>query len=156
MSDFNEFGHRVKPRISISAYFSKLLGRRTTEDGREIVSSVPMAPPIGYNKQPTMIEHIRNMVRSEHLRRAAEEAGVETFEESDDFDVEDDPFPRGAYEFDESELEPGQEPATTSAVASPPAAPEQALEAAETPQAASPAAVPAAAPKPPASPAKRD
>lgn len=155
MSQFNEFGHRVKPRISVGEYVAKLLGRRTTDDGREIVSSVPVAPPIGYQKQPSMIEHIRNMVRSEQLRQAAEEAGAESFEEADDFDIEDDPFPVGSSEFDESDLEPiiRQDPPTRPAQGDEPAAPEEVLDAAP-PEATPPAAPRAAAPEPSTAPAR--
>lgn len=60
-------------------------------DGHELVDSTPMAPPLGYKKQPTMVDHIRNMVKSEMLRREVEKAGAETFEEADDFDIPDDP-----------------------------------------------------------------
>lgn len=71
------------------------------EYGREILDPTPMAPPIGYKKQPSMIEMVRNMVRSEHVKRAAEEAGMETFEEADDFDIPDDPIdPSTPYEND--------------------------------------------------------
>lgn len=65
---------------------------------REIVSDVPMAPPVGYKKQPSMIDNIRALVRSEHLRQAALENDMETFDEADDFDVGDDFDPRAPYE----------------------------------------------------------
>lgn len=73
--------------------------RPLTPWGSEILSSIPMAPPVGYKRQPTMVEHIRDMVRSERLRQEAEAAGMETFEESEDFDVdEDDPDPHSQWE----------------------------------------------------------
>lgn len=59
----------------------------------------PMAPPIGYKKQPSMIDIIRDQIR-----RAGEEAsraGFETFDEANDFDVDDDPWPESAHEIDE-------------------------------------------------------
>lgn len=68
------------------------------ENGHEVVSSIPMEPPLNFVKQPTMIEHIRAMVRSENLRREAEAAGQETFEEADDFNVGDDIDPSTPYE----------------------------------------------------------
>lgn len=58
------------------------------ESGREVVSSTPVAPPIGYVKQPSLYEQMRAMVRQE-LSAAAEAAGAESFEEADDFDVGD-------------------------------------------------------------------
>ena len=67
-------------------------------NGHELVDDTPMSPPIGYRPTPSMIDHIRNMVRSELLRREAEEAGFETFEEADDFEVGDDYDPTSPYE----------------------------------------------------------
>lgn len=93
-------GPRKVFRTSIDAFLRKLSGKRQTVDGAELPSDVPIAPPIGYKKQPTMVEHIRNAVRSEQLRLAAEAAGAESFEEADDFEVEDDLEPISAYEFE--------------------------------------------------------
>lgn len=49
----------------------------------------PMAPPLGYRPQPSLRDQIREMILSERLRVEAEAAGAETFEEADDFEVED-------------------------------------------------------------------
>lgn len=68
------------------------------EQGHEIVSNVPEAPPLGWKRQPTMVDHIREMVRSERLRQEVEAAGDETFEEADDFDVGDDVDPTSPWE----------------------------------------------------------
>lgn len=57
-----------------------------------------MAPPVGYVKQPSLADQIRDMVRSERLAMEMAEAGVETFEEADDFDVGDDYDPNTPYE----------------------------------------------------------
>lgn len=70
-----------------------------TPDGYELPDPTPMAPPVGYKKQPSMVEHIRNMVRSEQLRAHVEAQGAESFEEADDFEVDDDDrLPISAYE----------------------------------------------------------
>lgn len=86
-----------------------------TDEGYEIPDPVPMAPPVGFKKQPSMVENIRNMVRSEMLQREAAAAGFETFEEAEDFGPEDDgvPLPHTAYEavFDPLVPQPSQEPA---------------------------------------------
>lgn len=76
--------------------------RSTTLDpsGREIVSPLPMEPPLGYRKQESMAQQIRRMVQSEHLRIAAANAGMETLEEADDFDVGDDYEPHSPWEND--------------------------------------------------------
>lgn len=68
------------------------------ELGREVPDPTPVAPPIGYVRQPSLAEQIRAMVMSEQLRQAAENAGAETFEESEDFDVGDDFDPTTPYE----------------------------------------------------------
>lgn len=68
---------------------------------REMPSSLPIAPPIGYKKTPSLSDQIREMVRSEKLAAALAERGMETFEEADDFDIPDDPVdPQSAYEAD--------------------------------------------------------
>lgn len=68
--------------------------------GRELLDSTPMAPPVGYKKQPSMVEIIRNMVRSERLKSEAEAAGKESFEDADNFEVADDEgeLPRSTFE----------------------------------------------------------
>ena len=86
-------------QIDLEQYLDEK-GRRMTPDGLEIVDSRPMAPPVGYKKQPSMVDHIRELIRSEKLRLAAEEAGHESFEEADDFDVGDDYDPSTPYEAD--------------------------------------------------------
>lgn len=68
------------------------------EHGRELPDPVPVAPPVGWYKQPDMFEHMRNMIRSENLRMAAEAAGLESEEDANDFEVEDEMFPRSHYE----------------------------------------------------------
>lgn len=86
------------------------------ESRREIVSAIPVAPPVGYVEQPSLVERIRAMVRSEHLRYAATEAGYETFEDSEDFEIGEDYEPNTPYErvFDPPP------PAVESAAAAPP------------------------------------
>lgn len=73
-------------------------GDRIDGRGREIPDPTPVAPPIGYVKQPSLHEQIREMVRSERLAQEAAAAGFETFEEADDFDVGDDFDPSSPYE----------------------------------------------------------
>lgn len=75
---------------AIAAHKQKMRDRGYNDEGKFIPDSVPMAPPIGYKKQPSMVEIVRNMVRSERLADEARRAGMETFEESEDFDVGDD------------------------------------------------------------------
>lgn len=106
-------------------------GKPLTKTGAEIPDPVPMAPPIGYKKQPTMVDHIRTMIRSEKLRQEVEAAGFETMEEADDFDIGDDVDPASPYEhnFDPPQYGPGPEQLSTVAPY-PPKATETGLEAA--------------------------
>lgn len=78
-------------------------GRRLTQGGAEIPDPTPIAPPLGYVKQPTMAELIRSMVKSEVLRQEVEALGAGSFEDEDDFDCDDDYDPTSPYE---NEFEP--------------------------------------------------
>ena len=70
-----------------------------TDEGYELPDPTPMAPPVGYKKTPSMVDTIRDMVRSEHLRQEAARAGYESFEDSEDFgEDDDDRLPATAYE----------------------------------------------------------
>lgn len=98
--DEEAVGRRKIFRTSIDRFLEKLSFKRQTLSGAEQPDATPIAPPIGYVKQPTMVEHMRAMIRSENLRIAAEAAGAETFEEADDFEVDGDLEPISAYEFE--------------------------------------------------------
>lgn len=67
------------------------------KDGTERLDPIPVAPPLGYTREPSMFDHMRSLIRSEMLKNALN-ADVETFEEADDFDVGDDYDPRSPYE----------------------------------------------------------
>lgn len=71
---------------------------RLDAGGAEVLDPRPMAPPVGYKREPSLMEKVRAMVRSEQFRMAAEAAGAETFEEADDFEVGDDYDPTSPYE----------------------------------------------------------
>lgn len=61
-----------------------------TEDRRlEIPDKTPVAMPIGYERPESLQSMIARMVHSHALMTAAQKQGMETFEESDDFDVDD-------------------------------------------------------------------
>lgn len=71
------------------------------EAGAEVLDTTPMAPPIGFKPgSKTMMEIVREMVISEKLAQDARSAGYETFEEAEDFDVDDDYDPHTPYEND--------------------------------------------------------
>lgn len=56
---------------------------------KEYPDPTPVEIPIGMRGKMTMEEKLRRLVKAEFSKRAAE-AGEETFEESNDFDVDDD------------------------------------------------------------------
>lgn len=75
-------------------------GKPLTPAGGEILDPRPLAPPVGYRKQPSMAEQIRDMIRSERLAQEAAAADAESFEDADDFDIGDDYDPSSPYEGD--------------------------------------------------------
>lgn len=92
---------RKPKRITLEDYFAKLQEKGLNQDGSPVLDPTPIAPPIGYKKTPSMVEIVRDMVRGERLRQEALAAGHETFEDSEDFDVGDDPeLLRSPYEND--------------------------------------------------------
>lgn len=66
------------------------------ERGREVVSNVPIAPPIGYKRSPSLSDQIRQALHASRAELAA--SGHESFEEGDDFEVGDDFDPSSPYE----------------------------------------------------------
>lgn len=55
------------------------------EYGREIFNPVPMAPPIGYKQEVTMMERLQQMLRAERLKAQEEETDGDTLEDMNDF-----------------------------------------------------------------------
>lgn len=83
---------RRRPKqLELEDYLEKLSRKGLHPDGTQVLDPTPLAPPIGYKKHPSMVEIVRDMVRRERLAAEAEAAGMETFEEADDFDVGDEP-----------------------------------------------------------------
>lgn len=72
--------------------------RGYNEDGQFMPDPTEIAPPVGYQKQPSMFERVRELVRSEQLRAAAQDNGFESFEDADDFDTGEDDDPSTPYE----------------------------------------------------------
>lgn len=119
--------------------------------GAEILDSTPMAPPVGYNPQPSMFDVMREQIRRYHTE--LEKEGYETPEEADDFDIPDDVDPTSPWEHN---FDPPAAAGTTPEVPGAPA-PNTAAPVPPGPIAASPAPAaggspqggPAAAPVPP-------
>lgn len=68
-------------------------------DGKEYPDPVPMAPPVGFVAPEDLMSMIKRMVRNEQLMAIADKEGFDTFEEAEDFEIEDDPLdPLTPYE----------------------------------------------------------
>lgn len=65
--------------------------------GREIPDPEPLVLPSGFRRPETLQEQVRRLVRTSLSLQAAEE-GYETFEESEDFNVDDEVDPSTPYE----------------------------------------------------------
>lgn len=75
-----------------------LAAKKYSPDGEEVMDATPVEMPVNLKRPPSLQERVRDLVRSERLRDAAMQAGKETFEEADDFDVGDDYDPTSPYE----------------------------------------------------------
>jgi len=75
-------------------------------EGREVPNPLPIAPPVGYRKQPTIADQMRQMIRMASYE--ARTAGAETEEEANDFDVGEDMDPHSPWEHD-FEIDPAME-----------------------------------------------
>jgi len=98
-------------------------------DGREIPDPTPAAIPFQFSRPLSLQEEIKRFVRIE-ASRAAADAGAESFEEADDFEVDEDPDPLSPYELKEAvpewpggvkdeDASPPPDPKEKAAVASP-------------------------------------
>ena len=78
------------------------------EKGEEVLDSRPMEVPLGFQRPETLQETMRRLIRDEDIQGELRSQGIETFDESEDFDCGDednDPFLRDTpYEL---EFDPG-------------------------------------------------
>lgn len=90
----------------------------------EFPDPTPVEMPLGFRRPPTLQEEIQRIVRIQ-MSQQAQEHGFESFEEADDFEVDDDPDPLSAYEVLEMAPEGPTASETESGrpVATPPPAP---------------------------------
>lgn len=68
-------------------------------NGHEVGDPLPVAMPLGMKEPETLAHKIQRMVKS-HISAAADAAGYETFEEGDDFNVDDDMDPDSPFELE--------------------------------------------------------
>lgn len=83
--------------VAVATAVKKSVGR-FTDDGMELVDGRAMEPPVGYQETKSIADMIAEAVRGREIQREMHEAGHETFEEADDFDVGDDFDPTSPYE----------------------------------------------------------
>lgn len=90
-----------KMKVLVPSYVDEDGVQVTSEirsDGKEYPDGVPMQPPVGYRAEPTISELIKMFVRRE-LSQVADQHEFDSFEEAEDFDIEDDPVdPLTPYE----------------------------------------------------------
>lgn len=88
---------------------------------KENPDPTPIEVPLHLRRPFSLQEEMRRMIREE-MSRAAVSKGAESFEEADDFDVDDDEELKSEYELDEGQIEfPWQEPARPEPPGKPPA-----------------------------------
>lgn len=68
------------------------------EHGWEIPDPTPLRLPTGFKKPETLADQVRRLVRSAQFQMDLDKAGLETFDEADDFEVDDDFDPSTPYE----------------------------------------------------------
>lgn len=99
-------------RARLAAIAAHPRGRALDEFGREVPDPTPMAPPLGYNPSPSLMDQVAAMVRAEHMRLNGYADDVDSFEEAQDLgeDEEDvDEFDTGRnYEEAFEPLAPGE------------------------------------------------
>lgn len=66
--------------------------------GEEIPDPKPVALPVGFTRPLPLADRIRRLVQNELVQRELSDAGVESFDEADDFDVPEDPVDGSPYE----------------------------------------------------------
>lgn len=87
----------MNEQIDIEEYVEQKA--RLDKNGHEILDPRPVEMPVGFHRPETLAEQIQRMVRTE-FSEAASNAGFESFEDADDFDVEDEIDPGSPYEME--------------------------------------------------------
>lgn len=72
--------------------------------GREVPDQTPVEMPLGFKRPRPLNEVVQELIRKEFSRQA-EAQGQETFDEANDFDVDDDEFPVSPHELLDDEQE---------------------------------------------------
>lgn len=89
---------------------------RLNDQGQEVPDPTPMAPPVSASKPFSLRDQVRQLIREERFNAGIAAQGRETFEEADDFEIDEDD-PQSLYEVPEAEFEPeGPDPGGPAAV----------------------------------------
>jgi len=88
----------VKGVLQEAVKVVKAVLTRYDEFGREIVDGRPMAVPSGLQGPLSTADLIQQMVRNQMIKQQLNDAGYETFEESQDFDIPDEMHPMSPHE----------------------------------------------------------
>lgn len=76
------------------------------EKGQEIPDPTPVEVPLNFRRPPSLNDRIRSMIARE-MSQYASAQGAETFEEANDFEVDEDPDFKSPYEVTELQEEAG-------------------------------------------------
>lgn len=76
----------------------KVIKEKVIPKRREAKGNDRVSIPVGMKRPKTLHEQISEVLRSSRIRAEFDNAGIETFEEADDFDVGDDFDPATPYE----------------------------------------------------------
>lgn len=68
------------------------------EDGREVPNPLPVAPPVGYVYEPTIMDRLSQMLDKRLAALLEAQALEETEAEANDFDIDEDEEIRSIYE----------------------------------------------------------
>lgn len=68
------------------------------KQGEEIPDDRPMSAAVGFKRPPSLAEMVKNLVRNEQIQRDFDTHGIETFDDADDFNVDDDFDPSSPWE----------------------------------------------------------
>lgn len=69
------------------------------DKGREIPDPSPISVPAAFRRPETLAEQIRRLIRSDKLKQMADDQEMDTFDEAEDFDIDDEFWdPSSPYE----------------------------------------------------------
>lgn len=92
-------GRTLTERMVLSGWTDDPCDGKAFHDnfGREVVNPLPLAPPVGYRPEPTVMEMIEQQL-AYRLQQLAGEDVIETQEDADDFDMDEEWDPTSLYE----------------------------------------------------------